>query len=124
MSSAGVPAAMTLPWSRIDQPVAEVRRLVHVVGGEEHRAAAAPEVVDDLPDLEARLRVEAGGGLVEEEQLGVADEGAGERQPLLLAAGELLDAGVALLFELHDADGVFDAAAAAGRSCGTGAAGR
>ena len=48
--------------------------------------------------------IEPGGRLVEEEQLRVADQRAGQRQPLLLAAGELADPRVALLLELHQRD--------------------
>ena len=54
---------------------------------------------DLLPELQPALRIEAGGRLVEEQQLGVADQGAGDRQALLLAAGELADARVALLLQ-------------------------
>ena len=50
--------------------------------------------------------IEAGGRLVQEEQLGVADQGAGQRQPLLLAAGERAHPGLGLLPELHHGDDV------------------
>ena len=62
---------------------------------------AALELVDQVPELAARLRVEAGGRLVEEEQLGIADQRAGEREPLLLPARQRADARVALLLQLH-----------------------
>ena len=39
------------------------------------------EPVEPIPDEMARLRVEAGGGLVEQEQLGFVDKRAGNRQP-------------------------------------------
>ena len=60
----------------------------------------APEALDQLPELPARLRVEPGRRLVEEEQLGVADQRAGEREPLLLPARELADPRPRLLVEL------------------------
>ena len=62
------------------------------------------ELLDQVPELAARLRVEAGGGLVEEQQIGIAHQRAGQRQPLFLPAGEVADAGVALLLELHQRD--------------------
>ena len=46
------------------------------------------QLADEVPGGAAGLRVEAGGRLVEEDQLGAADDGHGEREPLLLAAGE------------------------------------
>ena len=54
---------------------------------------------DPLPELEPALRVEARRRLVEEEDLRVARERAGDGQALALAAGELADARVALLLE-------------------------
>ena len=66
--------------------------LVHEVGGEEDRLAQRAEVLDRRPRLAAGRRVEAGGRLVEEEQVGVADEGEGEVQAAPLAAREQLDA--------------------------------
>ena len=93
--------------------IAEALGLVHVVRGENDGAAAPLEVVDQVPQMAARLGIEAGGGLVEKEQLGIADQGAGHGQALLLAAGEPADAGVALFFELRGADGFFDRDAAA-----------
>src|SRR5688572_33408664 len=53
----------------------------------------------DLPQLQTALRVEPGRRLVEKQNLRIADERAGHRQPLLLPTGELADARVPLLFE-------------------------
>ncbi len=85
-------------------PVAEPRRLFHVVGGEQDRPPALLEPLDDLPDLAARGRVEPGGRLVEEQHLGVADQRAGERQALLLAAGELAHERPPLLLEADEGE--------------------
>ena len=63
--------------------------------------------------MTAGLGVEAGGWLVEEEQFGIAEKGAGHGEALLLAAGEGADAGGALFFKLRGADGFFDGDAAA-----------
>ena len=43
-------------------------RFVHVVRGEQNRAAVALELPDQVPELAPRLRIEAGGRLVEKEQ--------------------------------------------------------
>ena len=50
--------------------------------------AVALERSDDLPGGPPRLRVHAGGRLVQEDQLRPADQRQRQRQPLLLAAGE------------------------------------
>ena len=47
--------------------------------------------LDELPRVAAGLRVEPGRQLVEDGDLRVADEGERDRQPLLLAAGELAE---------------------------------
>jgi hypothetical protein len=56
------------------------------MGGEEDGLAEVPEPGDDLPGGAAGGRVEAGGRLVQEDELGVADEGEGEIEPAPLAA--------------------------------------
>jgi hypothetical protein len=48
------------------------------------------------------LRVKAGGRLVEHQQLGIVDQRAGDGEPPLQAAGQLLDAGVDLVGELYE----------------------
>ena len=71
--------------------VAQDPRFVHVVGGQQDAAARGPELLQHRPELPARLRVEPGRGLVEEQQLGVADERAPHGQPLPLPARQLAD---------------------------------
>ena len=44
----------------------------------------------NLPQRQPRLRIETHGGLVEKENLRLVDQRAGDHQPLLLAAGELI----------------------------------
>ena len=66
--------------------VGELLGLVHVVGREDHGDAVGAQVADQVPGGVAGLRVEARGRLVQEHQLRAADDGHGERQPLLLAA--------------------------------------
>ena len=84
--------------------VREVLRLVHVVGREEHRLAHRREVPDDLPGVAAGPGVEARGGLVQEQELGVAGHGDRDVQASLLPAGELVHADVALLDQPDDLD--------------------
>src|SRR5262247_3204988 len=63
-------------------------RLVHVVRADEHGDALRREPVELIPEFAPRLRIHAGGRLVEEQQLGLVQEAGREREPLLPAAGE------------------------------------
>src|SRR6185437_103722 len=72
--------------------IAQALGFVHEVRREEDRLALAQQRAQLLPHEVARLRVEAGGGLVEEEQVRIVHERAREHQPALHAAGELFDA--------------------------------
>ena len=60
------------------------------------------EVLDRGPAAPPRLGVEAGGRLVEEDQIRIARQGQGEVQAAPLAARQLTDLGVSHLGELHD----------------------
>ena len=79
---ARAPAAMTATRS------ARTSRLLEVVGGEQDRGAARLQLLDELPELAPRLGVEAGGGLVEEQQLGAADDAERDVEPAALPAGQ------------------------------------
>jgi len=61
-------------------------RFVHVMRCEQDRAALAFQLADNVPQLAARLRVESGGRFVEEQEFGIADQGAGDGQALALAS--------------------------------------
>ena len=63
--------------------------LVHVMGRNQHRHAVVGEPMDLVPEVAARLRVDAGGRLVEQQQLGLVHHRGGQREPLLPAAREL-----------------------------------
>ncbi len=65
---------------------------VHVVGGDEEGDALAGELEEEVPEGAAGDGVDAGGGLVEEDDLGGVDDGAGQGEALLPASGELGDA--------------------------------
>ena len=71
--------------------VGEVLGLLHVVGGEHDRGAQLLEPLDHVPGLAAGRGVEARRRLVEEEQLGVADDPDADVEPPLLAARERAD---------------------------------
>ena len=73
--------------------------LVHVVRGDEHGHAFGGQLVDLVPELAPRLGVDAGGGLVEQQQLGLGQDAGAERQALLPAARQL--AGQLLLAPLQ-----------------------
>jgi hypothetical protein len=47
-------------------PVAEPLRLLHVMGGQDDRSSRLPEMLDQVPELTTRLRIESGGRFVEE----------------------------------------------------------
>ena len=82
-----------------DHAIGERRRLVQVVRGQEHGRAGRGELADRLPRAAARLGIEAGGRLVEEEQLGRARERERQVEPTALAAGEGAHAPVGVVRE-------------------------
>ena len=74
-----------------DDAVGERVGLFEVVRGEQDGLAAGGSDADLRPHAAAGFDVEADGGLVEEDEVGVAGEGEGEEDALLLAAGELAE---------------------------------
>ena len=83
-------------------PVGEAHGLLLVVGDEDDRdAQVALDLLQLLAHLLADLGVQGGEGLVEKQQGGLQEQGAGNGDTLLLAAGEL--AGI-LLFRAAHAD--------------------
>jgi hypothetical protein len=79
------------------QAVAQPLGLLHQVGDQHHGDAPVPDLLDELPGAAARVRVQAGGELVEHGDLGVPDQRQRDGQPLLLAAGELAVPGLQLV---------------------------
>ena len=63
--------------------------LVHVVRGDQEGQALAGELVDLLPEIAARLRIDAGGRLVEQQQLRLVNHAGRQGQALFPAAGKL-----------------------------------
>jgi hypothetical protein len=74
------------------------------VGGEQDRLALVAQATDQLPGPPAGLGVEAGGRLVEVDQLRVADHAEGEIEPAALAARERDDSGVELVGQAGERD--------------------
>src|ERR1700730_8145883 len=62
---------------------------VHVMRGDEKRYALAGELEKEIPELAAGDRVNAGGGLVKEQELGFVQHGAAEGEALLPSARKL-----------------------------------
>ncbi|MEZ4474503.1 MAG: hypothetical protein R3F60_27680 [bacterium] len=88
-----------------DQPVGQALGLLHVVGGQHHRHARRAQARHQLPDRDARLGIEAGGGLVEEDHPGPVQHRPRDHQAPLVAAGQ----GLGLVIgELHQAELVED----------------
>jgi hypothetical protein len=84
-----------------DQPVAELRRFLHVVGRQHERLPLGRELAQAIPNEVARLGIQARRGLVEDDDLGIVDERARDEEPPLHPARELLDRRIGLLGELH-----------------------
>ena len=90
LSSAGVPRGDHPAVVHRGEPI-EPLRLLHVGGGDHdaHRRSPRADAVDQLPELPARQRVDAGGRLVEDQQVRIVDQRAAQRQLLLHAARQL-----------------------------------
>ena len=95
-------------------PVRERLRLLEVVRRQQDRRPRRHQLADHLPRAPARLRVQAGRRLVEQQQLGRAVDRERDLQTPLLAAGELLDAHVATMGEVQPLEVCVDVPAAAG----------
>ncbi|MPM96558.1 hypothetical protein SDC9_143722 [bioreactor metagenome] len=63
-------------------------RLVHEVGGDHNGGTLRGEIIDDVPEEQARLGVDAARRLVEKEYLRLVEDGAAEGEPLPPAARE------------------------------------
>ena len=89
--------------------------LLQILRGEEHRGAVGGQQPDDVPDLVAAPRVEAGGRLVEEEEVRRDDQAGGDVEPPPHAAGIGLDLPARRLGEAEAAEQVLGAALASRR---------
>src|SRR5690606_4157256 len=75
---------------------------------DEDGLAQGAQGAEDLLNLDAGPGIEAGGGLVEDQDLGIVDEAAGKAEALTHAAGEALDEVVALARQARELDDVVD----------------
>ena len=71
--------------------VAERLGLLEVVRGVDHRRALGAKTANELQQVQAGLRIDPHGGLVEEQQPGPMEQGAAHVQTALHAAGVMLD---------------------------------
>ena len=79
-----------------DDPLAEEDRLLDVVGDHDHGdAGVGPDLADEDLHVLLGLHVQRAERLVEQQHLGLAGQRPGDRDPLPLAAGELLGQGLA-----------------------------
>ena len=93
-SSAGRPRLAKLAVDDHPDVAGERRGVLEVVRDEQRRDVEPGEQLLQLgADVDLRVRVERGEGLVEEQDLRVAGQRAGERDALPLAAGEAARAG-------------------------------
>ena len=110
-----LPLDLRDPARRQDPPAvddrhagADLLELGEDVAADQDRLAERPQFAEQLAQLDARPRVEPRGRLVEEEDRRIVDEGVGEAEPLLHAAAEGLDVGVALFGEVDQVEQVAD----------------
>jgi hypothetical protein len=87
---------------------AQLLELREDVRGDEDRLAQAAELPEQLPQLDAGPRVEAGRRLVQQQHQRVVDQRVRQAQALLHAAREALDVRVALRPEVHQVQEVAD----------------
>ena len=80
-----------LPVVDDDQPLAERVSFFHVVRGQHDRFAELVVFANDLPEQDARLRIEPGARLIEKQNLRIVHHGAGDRQALHHSAGKSTD---------------------------------
>src|SRR5918997_1599327 len=87
-----------------DDPLAHHVHHLLVVGRDEHGGADAVDAVQKLHDAHARVGVEVAGRLVGDEYRRLRDKGPGDRDALLLPAGELIRILVQLPREPHQVE--------------------
>ena len=110
-SSSGVPSCSTVPRVHDRDPVAHRERLLLVVGHVDERD---PDLGLDALELDlelaAELEVERAQRLVEEQDVGPVHERPGERDPLLLAARQLVRLALLVALEVDELERLADAA--------------
>src|SRR5260370_23315941 len=90
--------------------VAAALGFVHVVGGDKKGDAVSAHLEEKVPELAARDRINACGGLVEKEKLGFMQHGAAEGQTLLPSTGKLRGQAIQVRSEAVECDDLLNAA--------------
>src|SRR4051812_7820106 len=80
-----------------DDRVGDLPREADLVRDDDERHAVPRELLDDGEDLADQLGVQRRGRLVEEDDVGLQGQGAGDGDPLLLSSGELSRIGTGLV---------------------------
>ena len=80
--------------------------LVHHMAGHQQRGAATGQGVELRPQVGAQHRVQADRPLVENQEVGLADQGAGQRHPGALAAGQVAAVSAGLVAQADPVDGL------------------
>src|ERR1035438_9995982 len=84
--------------------IAEPLCLFHVMRSQNDGASDQLELIHQVPQMAASLRIEPSSRLIQKQQLGVAHQSTRHRQPLLLPSRESTHARLALLLELRRAN--------------------
>src|SRR5205823_6568850 len=87
---------------------AHLAQLGQDVGADHEELAHAGQLGEEAAHLDAGAGVQAAGGLVEQEDLGVVDEHAGDAQALLHAAGEGVNEGGFFFGEVGELEDLVD----------------
>jgi len=121
--SAGV-VANELSWSadRHNLPVRDDRDgiaqplgLLDVVRAHQNRDAFGAQQVDQRPQLLADLRIQADGGLVEQQQPRLVQQRAGDQEPAAHPAAQVIDDRIGAVEQVDDPQDALDRRAALGR---------
>ena len=83
--------------------IAEALGFFDVMSGHYDGFLFTAELFDDVINFAAHLRIEAGGGLIEEKHFGIVDQRHRQSEALFLASGELAVKGIALFFAARSA---------------------
>ena len=81
--------------------VRNIGHLVELVGDDDHRHALLLEAQHQIQQRPGILLVQGGGGLVQDQQLGLLCQGLGDFHQLLLAGADGLDLDLAALLQAH-----------------------
>ena len=80
-----------LPVAQHGHPLADAHHFLHVRGNEQHRHALRAQVWTSFSISAFRAHIDAARRLIQDDQLRLHREPAGEQHFLLVAAGQILD---------------------------------